>query len=609
MVAATLVTMMLLPAGSVAGVYHVYSCRIPYGPLAGEAAPVEMAAEGYEASGRWSHVWSGSVLYSNACSSGGTLSAGLTANSSHSDGDLVTWEFTAPSGETIQKSTVWVSGDADGGSGYLFWLATPTNPSSREALTSENEFGGCAYIAGCVSGIGISNEPFSAQNETAIPTEDLGGSHLYINASCSSASCPSNKGDEQGHAVIVYVYATDIALEQQSSPTINEVTGELAEQEDLAGSASLFFKASDTGSGIYKTVVKVDGEITESPTIDETATCKEIPVPAEDGPAFLSAKPCPAQANGHVSLDTEKLSNGTHHLLVEVTDAAGNATTVLSRSITVANPVPSGGSSPSGGQIQQPGAEGPRVPGQPQGAITPLTASTATGAGAPTRSNGTPASANPTLVASWVKARGSQIGGSGRTQLTGGFDDAETIIGRLTSPGGGAISGASIVLSAHESAAGASTTQLGAAETNSQGRFAFHLRKQSPSEQIDVSYSSTVGGEAVVSKLLRLRVRAGIQLRVAPASVSVNGTIRLQGRVLGAKIPPGGKQVVLEARSKGSRWLQFLVLRTDGSGRFAGSHRFRLPGPVRYWFRAVCPEEADFPFQAGTSDAVTVWER
>lgn len=598
-VIAAFVAMMLLPVQSTAAVYHVYSCRIPYGPMAGDAAPVQTAAGEGEEPGRWSKIASGSgATATNSCGAPeGYLGAYLSAGHEHSKADDAAWTFTSPTGELLVEGTkIWRAGNANGGAGYIFWFSAP-----EDLLTAPNTFGpGCAYNLGCHTGIGSTSVLLSASNQVEVTNENVPSDHLYINASCSSATCPSDNGDEQGHAVVVYIYATDIALEQQPSPSVTNVSGELAEAEQVSGTASLFFKASDAGSGVYRELVSLDGKALESSVIDETELCKEVPVPAEDAPAFLSAQPCPAQANGRVSLDTENLSNGDHHLVVEVTDAAGNATTVLSKTIKIANGTSTGGGLP----LQH---EDEKQAGSPELLSTSISPTPRPEASAP--SNGTPASAHPTLIASWASARHSQISGTARLELTGGYGQAQTIQGTLTDSSGSPISKARIDISAEARNAGASSVSLGATETDSQGHFVFHLSKQSPSEQITVSYSPTLGGKPAISDLLRLRVRAGVELAVRPSVVSAGGTIHLQGRILGAKIPPGGKQIVLEARSQSSGWLQFLVLRSGRSGRFAGSHRFRLPGPVRYWFRAVCLEEADFPFQTGISSVVAIWER
>ena len=66
---------------------------------------------------------------------------------------------------------------------------------------------------------------------------------------------------------------------------------------------------------------------------------------------------------------------------------------------------------------------------------------------------------------------------------------------------------------------------------------------------------------------------------------------------------------MLEARSPGGAWIEFHVIRTRAGGRFAYLYRFRLPGPARYQFRVLCEAEADFPFAAGVSNVVGVFER
>jgi hypothetical protein len=90
---------------------------------------------------------------------------------------------------------------------------------------------------------------------------------------------------------------------------------------------------------------------------------------------------------------------------------------------------------------------------------------------------------------------------------------------------------------------------------------------------------------------------------------SVGRGIVFRGRLLGGSIPRGGKQLVLEARSRGGSWLEFNVIRANARGLFRASYRFRFPGPVQYQFRAVSEPEADYPFAGGSSNVVGVTER
>ena len=50
----------------------------------------------------------------------------------------------------------------------------------------------------------------------------------------------------------------------------------------------------------------------------------------------------PGDVSVDVPFDTTRVSDGAHHLVVSVIDAAGNSAPVLDREITVANPPPGG---------------------------------------------------------------------------------------------------------------------------------------------------------------------------------------------------------------------------------------------------------------------------
>jgi hypothetical protein len=102
-------------------------------------------------------------------------------------------------------------------------------------------------------------------------------------------------------------------------------------------------------------------------------------------------------------------------------------------------------------------------------------------------------------------------------------------------------------------------------------------------------------------------VHAGIALRIAPRVASVGRSIFFSGVLHGTPIPPGGKQLVLEA-SSGGEWIQFDTISTATHGHYRASYRFKFPGPVTYRFRVVSRYEADFPFLDGASNVVDVHE-
>jgi hypothetical protein len=130
------------------------------------------------------------------------------------------------------------------------------------------------------------------------------------------------------------------------------------------------------------------------------------------------------------------------------------------------------------------------------------------------------------------------------------------------------------------------------------------------SRALRFAYRSNLGEvPPVATRTLTLSVHAGVLLRISPRTTSAGGSIFFSGRLRGGPIPRGGKQLVLEARSPGSGWLEFRVIRTNARGAYRASYRFQFPGPAAYQFRVVSEPESDYPFARGASNVVGVFER
>ncbi|HMH46146.1 MAG TPA: carboxypeptidase regulatory-like domain-containing protein [Solirubrobacteraceae bacterium] len=540
-------------ARAYAGQYHVYSCRTP----AGESAP----ADG------WGGSHSGPYTYAqNSCAqSGGALLAALgdeparTANT-----DLATWTFAAPAGATIAAATLWRAGDADGGAAvnatYEFWFAGPRNLNDPQ-----HAFGWCVGGAQCPSGLGDPSHPLGPENRVTAPSANL-GPLLFVDASCvgeSGFNCPTASGDPNAYAAAVYVYAADITLEQNAGPNASGVSGELASAASVKGSSAVAFSASDPGAGVYEAVFNVDGQVMQSSVVDDNGgRCRDVGQSADGRPAFLYVQPCQASVSVDVPFDTTRLSNGAHHLIVSVIDAAGNAAPVLDRQITVANPPP---------------------------------------ACAPGAAQGTSASAQGTLSAGWQGTR--------KPLLTSAYGRRQTIVGRLTGPGGAPMAGAQIELVAIPSGAGA-VVALASPRTQADGRFSVRLPARLSSRKVCLSYRGAApGATPALTRTLTLRVHAGIALRVSPRTASVGRSIHFRGRLLGGPVPASGKHLVLEARSPGSGWIEFKVVHTDARGRYHAAYRFKFAGPADYRFRVRSEVESGYPFAGGSSNVVRVRER
>jgi hypothetical protein len=422
--------------------------------------------------------------------------------------------------------------------------------------------------------VGDPEEPLAVANLLPVPQANL-GEHLYVNASCGGLptyKCPSGKGDSNGYAAVVYLYASDLTLEQSTQPIVSSVGGELATASTLTGVADLAFHAEDPGSGVYEAVFMLDGSPAGATLIDENSGhCRDVGQTTDSLPAFLYLQPCKPTLNADLPFDTSTLTDGTHHLVVSVTNAAGNSTVALDRKIATLNhPVSS-----------------------------PLTGTSTPVQNTPNGNNASPAAR---LSLRWSS--------TAHTALVAPYGHTRTIRGRLTAPDGSPIGAATLQVLCAPAYQGSTPRSLAPVRTAADGSFQVVVPASMPSSRITLAYSSRSGQPSPdVTAALTLTVPASLSLRVTPSVSHVGGTIAFTGALHGSPLPRGGKQLVLEARAPGSSWRQFRVLSTLAHGRYHATYRFRLPGPIVYEFRATSPHEADFPYGAGASRVVRVRER
>jgi hypothetical protein len=444
------------------------------------------------------------------------------------------------------------------GATYESWMAGPADVDD-----AANAFDICLSGMQCPNGEGDLAHPLADGNRLNVPTANL-GSHLFLNASClgeSGFKCPAGKGDANTYAAAIYLFAADLTLEENEAPHATNASGELVNTPVLQGQSDLSFEATDSGSGVYEALFSVDGQVVQRTVLNSNGgRCKDVGQTTDGLPAFLYTQPCAPSVSVDIPFDTTKVANGAHRLVVSVIDAAGNSAPVLDRQVTIANPP---------------------APGTP---------------------NGANASSQATMWLHWLNA-------GKRTTVTSRLGGKRTVTGRLMGPGGAPIGGALIDLSKTPSYAGAPTVRISRIKTGLNGTFRMVVRGVS-SQSLSFAYRARAGDtQPAVAHTLMLKVSAGLRLRVSPHTTSVGHHIRFDGQLSGAPIPRGGKQLVLEARSPGSRWIEFKVVRTDARGRFHASYRFKFAGPADYRFRARSETESDFPFAGGSSNSVAVHER
>jgi hypothetical protein len=585
-----------LAAGAQAGEYHVYSCRTPTGQPA--------STEGWSAPEH-----SGEDTTADTCEEAdGGLVAGLNAHVSHpAETDKATWGYEAPQGEAIVGATLWRAGEtvalAKPETAYTFWLAGVADEGPQTEVFEECGAKKCPKEGDFAA-------PLSLENRVAVPNDALGSRYLYLNVSCASlvSACAASEAGKTGYVATIELFAADLLLSQSEAPVVSGVGGSLAEGTTVSGTSDVAFEAHDGGSGIYEVVFRVDGEVVSTVFPEEAdGRCHNVGSASE--PAFLYARPCPTAMSVDLPLDTTGLSNGTHDLLVSVLDAAGNSTTVLERKIAVDNAAAPGGAGSNGNGSGGSGSGGANAGGSnPSGSSASAGAAAGSGASiaaaASGPANGTNASDEATLTASWR--------GHAGERLSGAYGAARTVEGRLTAPGDAPIAGAQVEVSELPAYAGAKALALPTPRTGPAGRWSLALPRGVSSAELRFVYRSQLGAATpVATRTLTLSVRAGLTLGIAPRVARAEGAIRFAGRLLGGPVPAGGKQVVLEARSPGGRWLEFHVIRghAGDGGRFHFTYRFHLPGPAKYQFRVLSEAEADYPFAAGSSNVVGVYER
>jgi hypothetical protein len=453
-------------------------------------------------------------------------------------------------------------------------------------------FDSCIAGEGCVSEGSLAS-PLAPGNRVVTPSSGLNTQYLSLSTYCGStikSDCPAGAGNSNGYEAEVELFAADITLSQPTGPTVSAVSGGLAEDPTVSATSDVAFHATDPGSGVYEAITEVDGEVRAHDVINEDGgRCRNVGGTTDGLPAFLYPQPCPTEASADIPFDTTALANGEHHLIVSVTDAAGNAATVLDREIDVANPVVS--SPPAPAVCTQSAAASRQGTGQ-----------------------------RPILTADWKGHRGTRLRaryGPGHTiegTLTGPASTSGSSPGTAAPNGSGAdekpIPGAQLEVCASPNYKGAPTTLLAAPRTGANGHWSLALPRNLPSTTLRISYrQSPAEAKPAALQTLTLTVPAALHLHVAPRTAASSGTINFSGHLRGDPIPPGGKQLVLEARSPGSPWIEFHVIRTRAGGRFAYLYHFRLPGPARYQFRVLSETEADYPFTTGTSNVVRVFER
>lgn len=529
-----------------AGEYRVYSCMTP----SGMPAPTD----GWSAS-------RGEAVYSqplNHCPTGGPLIAGLDPQHAQpANTGIVTWGWAAPPGATITAYRVWRSAQVrsmgEPGVTPFVFSARPINSATSSYIVDN-----CAAAYGC-SGLGVPSPGLSAGNLLA---EDLRQTNpvdrWYMNAACGGTTgqwCMPNSE----LMAFARVHAAEFTLRDSESPVPSGPSGRLASAQVHTGTEVLSFTATDGGSGVYRTILEVEGRVVRAAIVNSNdGRCVDAGVDPNSAYEFLYREPCPKAAQHDFAFDTRTLADGAHSVRVLVEDAAGNRSTVWSNpEFVVRN---AAGVSPASGDASGQG-----------------TAGGAGGAAGADTGTGTAACVGSGLSARFAKNDASRLTVKHRQRFSvKGRAPANTDIDVFH-------------------VRGSKVTALGSLRTSASGTFTERFRARHGNGTIRLCGPG-------IAKSLTLRVKAKVSLKVR---ISNWGLVRYSGQVAGGNIPKGGKIIAVQGKA-GPSWQTFALRRTDKKGRFKGRYRLRVVRPgSKLKFRVRVPSEAGYPFVGVVSKAQT----
>ncbi len=146
--------------------------------------------------------------------------------------------------------------------------------------------------------------------------------------------------------------------------------------------------------------------------------------------------------------------------------------------------------------------------------------------------------------------------------------------------------------------------------TAADGRFSGHLAP-GPTRRVEAFFPGTRTLTRDSGRPVTMAVRAGLRLKASTSAARIGGKpVLFHGRLLagGAKIPRTGRPVQLQFRVPGGTWSEFRTVQTDRRGRFRYPYAFTDDDSrgIRFQFRAISPEQADWPYRPGASRPVAV---
>jgi hypothetical protein len=160
-------------------------------------------------------------------------------------------------------------------------------------------------------------------------------------------------------------------------------------------------------------------------------------------------------------------------------------------------------------------------------------------------------------------------------------------------------------------AAGADAAQRRTTVTSrGDGRFDA-LLAPGPSRRVEAFFAGTKTLTRSAGRKVAMEVRAGVRFAASTSAARIGAEpVIFSGRLFAgeAKIHRTGRPIQLEFRIPGGEWSEFRTVQTDRHGRFRYPYAFTDDDSrnIRFQFRAVSPEQSDFPYRPAASAPVVV---
>src|SRR3954468_24353717 len=427
-----------------AGMVAALAVTLTLGAVGGAGADtytVRGCAAGWEA-----HADQGAAA-TDACATGGGLTAQLVGPGPWEGGTFAFHRFTAPAGTRITRLTLGrVTQGMTVGTVRTFSYTLSADGKTIEACAPGPNDNCTGNLAGPVDAVGL----------------DAGS--LLFSFGCGADDpnqCVASTGTP-----LATVTDPRVVLRDQAAPVVTSKT--VADNGEKTGRVPLTSAASDAGGGVYRTVVRVDGKVVAVDPVG--GACADVDAANADAYEFTAPVPCPATASRGVDYDVLKLPLAEHAVQVDVEDAAGNATPVYGPVVLPkANGTVAGGGGATGG--------GTGVTGQ----------------------GATPASGRAARLRTWFVK-------SGKRAYTSRYGTRVVIRGILRTKAGKAVGGARLDVY-HE--VGGTLRRLGKTglKTRPDGRLTLILPLNLDTRRIVLAYRAFPPGPITSRRTLKLTVR------------------------------------------------------------------------------------------------------